>query len=224
MRGSLGRYRTFVFDCDGVVLNSNSIKSRAFYEAAKPYGDLAAQALLDYHLENGGVSRYKKFTHFVTTIHPKLGQTPKQPNLEDLLKTYGQTVRQELENCPVTPGLMSLRERFPQTRWLMVSGADQEELRDILFKRRIYNLFDGGIFGSPDSKITILGRELENRNIVAPTIFFGDSRYDYDAASHFGIDFTFISDWTEFSGWEKWVIQENVAWAPSISYIANIKT
>ena len=54
------RYHSLIFDCDGVILNSNQIKSDAFYNVAKQFGDIAAKKLLKFHLENGGISRYKK--------------------------------------------------------------------------------------------------------------------------------------------------------------------
>jgi len=57
----LNEYQTLVFDCDGVVLNSNKIKTQAFYEAAKHFGHESAQALVDYPVANGGISRYAKF-------------------------------------------------------------------------------------------------------------------------------------------------------------------
>jgi hypothetical protein len=41
---------TLVFDCDGVVLNSNRIKTEAFRLVAAPYGEAAAEALVQYHL------------------------------------------------------------------------------------------------------------------------------------------------------------------------------
>ena len=61
-------YSTLVFDCDGVVLDSNKVKTEAFYQATLPYGKSAAQAMVDYHVANGGVSRYKKFTYFLQQI------------------------------------------------------------------------------------------------------------------------------------------------------------
>ena len=48
----LGYYDTFIFDCDGVILNSNKIKTKAFYDTAKIFGDKSALALKNYHLLN----------------------------------------------------------------------------------------------------------------------------------------------------------------------------
>ena len=62
----ISRYKTLVFDCDGVVLNSNSVKTSAFYKAALAYGEVAATALVEYHVANGGVSRYKSSRIFLS--------------------------------------------------------------------------------------------------------------------------------------------------------------
>ena len=58
-------YKTMIFDCDGVLLDSNSAKSDAFYKVALPYGDNCARELLNFHKKNGGISRNKKFDYFV---------------------------------------------------------------------------------------------------------------------------------------------------------------
>ena len=62
------RYSTLLFDCDGVILDSNRLKTSAFFTAALPYGMRAAEALVEYHRENGGISRYRKFTYFLQEI------------------------------------------------------------------------------------------------------------------------------------------------------------
>ena len=48
-------YKTFVFDCDGVVLDSNVVKSQAYFRVEKTLGatDAQAQALVDYHKAQG---------------------------------------------------------------------------------------------------------------------------------------------------------------------------
>ena len=60
----VSQYATCVFDCDGVVLDSNQIKTQAFYNATQSYGHEFADQLVNYHLKNGGVSRYEKFEYF----------------------------------------------------------------------------------------------------------------------------------------------------------------
>lgn len=194
---NLSSYRTLAFDCDGVVLNSNHVKTRAFYEAALPYGESAAQALVDYHKANGGISRYRKFAYFVDELIPPDAQGPA---LEELLQRFARTVRELLGQCEIAEGLLELREATPNARWLLVSGGDQAELQDVFTGRGLAGLFDGGIFGSPDTKDEILAREKEKGNTPAPGLFIGDSRYDYEASNRAGLDFLFLSQWSEFAG------------------------
>lgn len=189
----LSKYKTIVFDCDGVVLNSNLIKTQAFYKTALPYGEQKAQALVKFHVENGGISRYKKFEFFLKDIV----QADSLGCLEALVHTYADFVYQDLLNAEVTEGLKVCREKTPYANWLIVSGGDQSELRKVFHERGLDDLFDGGIFGSPCTKTEILQRELSSGIIRPPTLFLGDSRYDELVAKEAGFDFAFVSAWTE---------------------------
>lgn len=196
---NLENYQALVFDCDGVVLNSNKIKTQAFYDVTKVYGHEVAQALVDYHVQNGGISRYKKFEYFFTDI---LSKPLYKNELDELLINFAQEVKKALLTCEVSEGLIELKEKTKHAKWLIVSGGDQEELREVFAKRGLAELFDGGIFGSPDTKDTILEREKVAGNITLPALFLGDSKYDYRAAQTAGIDFVFMSGWTEVEEWE----------------------
>lgn len=195
------QYATLIFDCDGVVLDSNRVKTDAFRQAGMPYGTEAAEALVDHHVANGGISRYAKFEYFLS----KIVGDQNGPGLEQLLASYASELWDRLLTCDTAAGLDRLRAATPDKRWLVVSGGDQDELRAIFEARGLYRYFDGGIFGSPDSKETILRREIRCGNIQRPALFMGDSRYDFEAAQRVGLDFVFVSGWTEFPGWEQFV-------------------
>src|SRR5690554_1978476 len=221
MNFDLATYATLVFDCDGVVLDSNKVKTEAFYQATLPYGEAAAQAMVDYHVANGGVSRYKKFAYFLEQIAPnhtaQRNPAEQAPGLEALLQAYAGYVREGLLSCEVAPGLEALRVQTPDARWLIVSGGDEAELRDVFASRGIAAWFDGGIFGSPDTKDEILARELASGNIQQPGLFLGDSKYDYQAASAAGLGFVFLSGWSEVADWEAWVDEEGLGSCHSVS-------
>lgn len=208
----ISEYSTLVFDCDGVVLDSNKLKTSAFYQATLPYGEVAARAMVEHHVTNGGVSRYKKFAHFLEQIVPgKVG-----PELDALLQAYADHVHGGLLSCAIAPGLEELRQHTPNARWLIVSGGDQAELRDVFARRGIAELFDGGIFGSPDNKNKILAVELANTNIKKPCIFLGDSKYDYAAAKYADLDFVFISQWTDVQEYKTWCDLNNITWISAV--------
>lgn len=207
----LNKYQSLVFDCDGVILNSNKVKTDAFYQAALPYGEAAAQALVDYHLAKGGISRYLKFAYFLEQIVPEYAAGSTGPKLDVLLEHYAKAVLEGLLTCEVAPGLQKLRELTPNTRWLIVSGGDQAELRHVFAQRGLAKLFDAGIYGSPDTKDEILARKLQNGTIQTPALFLGDSKYDYQAASKAGLNFIFLSEWSEVKNWRKWITKEQIS-------------
>jgi len=198
---NITQYQTLVFDCDGVVLNSNKIKTQAFYEATKHFGHELAQALVDYHVQNGGISRYAKFEYFIAQI---LNQDFDESLNQDLLQRFAQAVKDGLMSCEIAEGLAELRAQTAHANWLIVSGGDQTELHEVFAARGLDKYFNGGIFGSPDTKDIILAREQANQNIQTPALFLGDSKYDYQAAHTAGLDFVFLSDWTEVKNHQTW--------------------
>ena len=217
MKRPISDYTTLVFDCDGVVLNSNKVKTEAFYRATLPYGEAASQAMVDHHVANGGTSRYRKFVHFLEQIVPQHAPHHVGPDREKLLARFASEVRQGLMHCEVAPGLQRLRDQTLGTRWLIASGGDQAELRDVFAQRGIADWFDGGICGSPDTKDEILADTLAAGTIQQPALFLGDSKYDYRAASAAGLDFVFLSGWSEVADWQCWVEAESLESCHSVS-------
>ena len=215
---NISDYKTLVFDCDGVILNSNKIKTQAFFDTVKHYGQKEAQDLVDYHVENGGVSRYKKFAYFFTEI---LKIDIEETIFNKLLNSFSVNVKQGLMRCDVAEGLSELRVRTKHARWLIVSGGDQIELNEVFTARGLDKYFDGGVFGSPDTKEEILEREKYCHNITQPSLFLGDSKYDYKVAKEFGLDFLFISQWTEIFEWNEWCQINNLEQVRSIRIILN---
>ncbi len=200
IEANIENYKTLIFDCDGVILNSNTIKTHAFYNVAKIYGHDPAQKLQDYHMKNGGVSRYEKFEYLLTNI---LGKKVTTEELRKLLLMFSREIREALLTCEVAENIKELRERTKAAKWLVVSGSDQIELRDIFTSRGLAKYFDGGIFGSPDDKNIILKNEKEKCNITGKSLFLGDSMYDYQAAKNAQLDFIFLNKWTEMKDWKE---------------------
>ena len=198
----LDNYKTIIFDCDGVVLNSNAIKTNAFHKLSKPFGDASAKTLIDYHKNNGGISRYKKFDYFVRNIISNQLDKRNEEEVKKLIKKlcdeYGEIVIESLSNAELAFGLKDLRKKTKNSDWIIVSGGDQKELRLVFEKKNISKYFNKGIFGSPKSKYEIIEKCLYKKIIDRPAIFIGDSKLDYKVANYFGIDFVFLSDWSEF--------------------------
>ena len=195
-------YKSIVFDCDGVILNSNNIKTRAFGIASHPFGDKASASLEKYHLKNGGVSRYAKFDYFLKSIVPINCKKKKALYLKKMLKVYAEETQKGLIDSEITYGLEPLRQTTKDATWMIVSGGDQDQLNFVFRKKKLMHLFNGGIFGSPDTKNTILQRELNSGTLKLPALFLGDTALDHQVSVANGLDFIFVSNWTEFRSYQ----------------------
>ncbi|MDW0359750.1 HAD hydrolase-like protein [Halomonas venusta] len=195
-------FNTYVFDCDGVLLDSNRVKTEAFYHAALPYGEPVAQAFTEYHKANGGISRQKKFEYFFLNIlnHAVLPQEKYQTALDE----YSKLTAEGLVSCEVLPGALEFLTSLPsQAKKYVVSGGAQDEVRWVLEAKGLATFFDG-IYGNPVDKLTLV-KNLDLKDSDYPAIFFGDARYDHEVAKANGLDFIFLSAVSDFDGWEEYV-------------------
>tara|TARA_B100001027_G_C16222727_1_gene310615 strand:- start:254 stop:913 length:660 start_codon:yes stop_codon:yes gene_type:complete len=194
----LENYKSLIFDCDGVVLNSNSIKTDAFAKISMPYGNHFSNKLVEYHKKNGGISRYKKIEYFVDEILDIKDKKYSKKLWKTLCENYSELVFESLIQAEVASGLGELRQITKYSDWMIVSGGDQNELRKVFDKKSIAYLFNKGIYGSPKSKYKIIQELLLKKSLDNKSLFVGDSKLDYEVANHYGIDFVFVSSWSEF--------------------------
>jgi phosphoglycolate phosphatase-like HAD superfamily hydrolase len=200
-------YDLWLFDCDGVILDSNDVKTAAFRAVGMPYGAAEAERLVRYHQENGGVSRYEKFEVFFRDI---LGERRYEDKLRVALTDYASRVRAALRSCPEVPGAREFLERqrkISSVRAFVISGSDEQELRHIFAERNLDRYFDG-IFGSPARKQDIVAGLCSSENVFVKNlsaVLCGDSRLDYEVARACGIEFIMIYGYTEWKDWKETV-------------------
>jgi phosphoglycolate phosphatase-like HAD superfamily hydrolase len=132
------------------------------------------------------------------------------------MQSFDEVLDKTLMDCEVSPGLQPLREASRDRKWMLLSGGDQRELRIIFARRNLAHLFDAGIFGGPDTKDIVLAREKANGNLQLPALFIGDSKYDFEAATRAGLDFVFLSDWTEVADWQDFCRTNKIAVAKNL--------
>jgi len=214
LQRNLDNYKTYVFDCDGVLIDSNRVKTDAFYQVAIEYGKDVAEEFSTYHKDNGGISRQEKFKYLFCEIlnYPELPQEAYDKALDE----YARYVINGLTHCDVLPGVREFIEHLPEdSKKYVVSGGAEEEVRWVLKLKGLATFFDG-IYGNPIDKMNlVLNLKLDDKDY--PGIFFGDARYDYVVASKFELDFVFLSGVTEFSGWEKYIYERDLVTSKNFS-------
>ena len=211
---NLSKYQTIIFDCDGVILNSNFKKIEAYRNTAIRYGANENQAdqLAQHHIKLTGISRYVKFKYFLKEI---MGEEILEASMNKLVKTLNEEVIKLLNNCEIASGLKELKSKTSKVKWMVASGGDQDELRFLFKEKNIDFYFQDGIFGSPSSKHEIIENKLKE-NTFLPALFLGDSLYDIQTAQKYNLDFIFVYGWTDFDEWKK-ICQEN-----ELNYIEKI--
>jgi beta-phosphoglucomutase-like phosphatase (HAD superfamily) len=199
MRFAVGDFSTLVFDCDGVILDSNRVKSDAFFAVALPFGVDHAQRLLDYHHRHGGVSRNEKFAYFLDEL-VGIPAECRAETLERLLGEYGRICARELLSCALIPGVAALLASIPVgVAAYVVTGGAQAEIREVLWQRGLSDHF-ADILGSPTSKRDNM-KSLERAGALSGrSLFFGDAALDMQLAEEFGLEFVYVhgaSDWPD---------------------------
>tara|TARA_Y100000739_G_C20575498_1_gene450041 strand:+ start:576 stop:1250 length:675 start_codon:yes stop_codon:yes gene_type:complete len=213
------KYKSIIFDCDGVVLNSNKIKTESFRLILRKFNKNAVEEFVNYHKNNGGISRYIKLDYFLTTILPKYSKSPenKEDTLLSLLKNYSHNCKESLYQSEVAHNLEKLKAITYEIPWIIVSGGDQKELRDVFEYKKISKYFNGGIFGSPEKKFNIIKRESKIGFVDYPALSLGDSKLDHTVAKSLNIDFLFVTNWTDFKGYKTYCEKNRIDTISSIS-------
>ena len=187
-------YSTIIFDCDGVLFDSNQLKTEAFRQVLSAYPKELVDEFVAYHQRNGGISRYVKLRSFLEDF---LKKEYKEEQLENLLRRFGEACVSLYEAADLTPGCLDvLSALHPDTSLYVASGSDESELRQVFAKKHIAHFFDG-IYGSPKTKDESVSEILLKVPEKGEILFIGDAESDWKAAQNHEIDFIFMSQFSD---------------------------
>lgn len=183
----LTNYDIYIFDCDGVILDSNQLKIEAMEYTLNKF--FSSKSLIEecivYFKSNFGKSRFHHVDYFLFHIF-KIGPDIEVKN--NILEEFSKQCRSLYMTAEVTPGFFAFLESCTGKRYV-ASGSEQEELRDVFDKRDLSKLFDG-IYGSPTPKSELVRNILNGEN-SKKAVIFGDAISDRNAAADNKIDFIY---------------------------------
>lgn len=175
------KWEAVFFDFDGVILDSVDVKTQAFAKMFRQYGPEVEKKVVEYHLNNGGVSRFDKFRYYYEEI---LNKPVNEEIIERLSEQFSDLVIDGVLASPFMPGakesLESLKEK--EIPCYIVSATPHEEINLIVGKKDLKGYFKE-VHGSSRKKWEIC-QEIINRKNYNPQncLFAGDAMSDYDAA------------------------------------------
>lgn len=181
-------FTNFIWDFDGVILLSDSVREKGFRVILEPYNSDQVEALIAYHRRNGGLSRYHKIRYFYETIRR---EEVSDEQVNQMAGSFSEVMRTELtDKTLLNSQWIRLMEKMPtHLNHHIASGSDQNELRFLCSSLEIVNYFKS-IHGSPTPKRQLV-ETIMSLNGYSPcdTVLIGDAINDYEAAQHAGIDF-----------------------------------
>ncbi|TVP46372.1 MAG: HAD family hydrolase [Halomonas sp.] len=176
-----------VFDFDGVVLDSATLKRQAFADLYSNASDAQYRAVVAYLSRRGGQPREVKFRHIEEHI---LGRPPNEARIQELCQQFKASVQERLLSAPPIAGALEFLTHWQHQRSLyLLSATPEHELTAIVEQRQLTPYFHE-VIGAPPDKATGL-RNLLNRHHLAAktTVMIGDSYNDYRAARSNGTHF-----------------------------------
>lgn len=185
------RYKNIIYDFDGVIVDSVDIKTDAFVLLYKKYGKKITDKVKRYHLNNNGISRFKKFKYFEKTL---LNNKITKQKISELSYEFSELVLELVIKSKYIPGSLNFIKQNINKNQFICTGTPQNEIDIILNKRKI-NMYFNGIFGSPRNKVDLINNIIKDFKInISESIFIGDAESDYDAAKTFDMDFIGITN------------------------------
>lgn len=173
-------FDALVFDCDGVILDSASLKRSAFADFYRDEPEPLRSAILAYLARGGGQPRDVKFHHIEAHI---LGRPISDSRIRWLSAQFAERVEARVAKAPTIPGAIEFLKHWRGHKPLyLLSATPQEELHRIARQRGLSALFDEVIGAPPDKANGLLNLITRHGHTAERTVMIGDSYNDYRAA------------------------------------------
>jgi len=184
----LTNFEVIIWDFDGVIIDSDEIRTNSFKETFKEFGKRNVDKLIEYHKLNGGLSRYDKIDFFFKKI---INQNISDSEFISRVNLYSKFCLERLcdKSLLINDSLDFIKVNYKNYFFHIASASDEMELRNICKELDISHFFRS-INGSPTTKVNNVKDILKNNNYsIHKCCLIGDSNNDMDAANINGITF-----------------------------------
>ena len=124
-----------IFDFDGVILNSHKVKTKAFFEIFKSYGDKIAYSSKKFHEKNIGKSRYHKFKFIFRKI---LKRKLKKKEIKKLDQKFDNFIKKKIQKLQPSKYLLDfLKKKKYVYNFYISTSTPQKKIKEILEKKKI---------------------------------------------------------------------------------------
>lgn len=180
-----------IYDFDGVICDSVNVKTEAFVELYKNEGSEIQAQVREYHLLNGGISRFEKFRYFQSAL---LKKEVSENDINVLANKFAALVKEKVISSAYITGAYEFIKKNASKQQFICTGTPEIEILEIAERKGISHFFQH-LYGSPKTKTEIIDMILIQTSVNKENcLFFGDAMTDYKAAKSCNIPFIGIKN------------------------------
>ena len=184
----------FVFDMDGVILDSLDNLSSCLIKAVEPFcqSDEHYQSFSKFDKENPGLSRFEKTDFFLESL-PNNSHIKTDKIRQQILDQFDSFSLDARISSTVDKSTYILPSIIAPRNLVLLSNCDNSQLIMIAAHFGFHQTFSGGIIGTPPSKKSRFS-ELVNETNSSSFVSISDSESDAIIARSLGVAFAFIQN------------------------------
>jgi len=184
----------FVFDMDGVILDSLDNLSSCLIKAVGPFCQSVEhyKTFSKFDKENPGLSRFEKTDFFLESL-PNNSHVKTERIKQQILDQFDSLSLDARLSSTIDESTYILSKTIAPKNLILLSNCDNSQLRVIAAHFGFHQTFSGGIIGTPPSKKKRFS-DLVNQNNSSTFVSISDSESDAIIARNLDIPFVFIQN------------------------------
>ncbi len=194
----LDKYDVFLFDLDGLLIDSLDKLSNALVQSVSKFANSSQlRNFQKYDKQNPGLSRFEKVDFFINSILKNNDLKP-----ENILKIFDELSLEARINSTLNPCLDELYEMYESKHWVLLTNCDNQQLVHVANRFNLARIFGNNLIGTPPSKHS-RAKDLRFKNLGRSIISISDSESDGKLAEINEFDFLFVEEFSRGnSDWE----------------------
>jgi phosphoglycolate phosphatase-like HAD superfamily hydrolase len=184
----------FVFDMDGVILDSLDNLSSCLIKAIEPFcqSDEQHKKFSKYDRDNPGLSRFEKTDFFLESL-PSSSHIKTEKIKQQILEQFNSYSLDARLTSKIDESTYDLPKKIAPRNLVLLSNCDNTQLRVIAAHFGFHQIFGGGLLGTPPSK-KIRFIDLVNNSKSSAFVSISDSESDAIIARSLNVAFAFIQN------------------------------
>lgn len=187
-----GVVRCIVFDFDGVLVDSNTIKRNAYFHIFVPLLTTrpVVEAILEANKNGDRYENIERILHGLVTSGSLNTDDVLGELIESYAEQYNRICEESVATCREIAGASACLTQLARRYALYVNSATPEGPLRRIVQRRGWQEHFRDVLGHPSTKANNLALILDREKVSGrEVVFVGDSQQDLDAALHCGCRF-----------------------------------